>query len=232
LIFSLEFMPRQAVINWANSVAGLPQFADHTAVLLTHTYLNWNDQRTNNDPNEYGFNGDGNAGVPLWNELVKLNENFEMTFSGHVGGDGVSYVRSLGDDGNAVHQMLLNTQFETNGGNGWFRVLEFLEDGKSVRVRTYSPFLGLSRTDPANSYMFQLSPLPPRTADFDGDGDVDGRDFLAWQRGNSPAPHSAEDLQLWQSNFTAVLSAVSVPEPLTGVPLGCLVAGLYMSRRR
>jgi hypothetical protein len=230
LIFSLEFMPRQAVINWANSVAALPQFADHTAVLLTHTYLNWNDQRTNSDPNDYGFNGDGHAGVQLWNELVKLNGNFEMTFNGHVGGDGVSYVRSLGDDGNAVHQMLLNTQFETNGGNGWFRVLEFLEDGKSVRVRTYSPFLGLSRTDPANSYTFQLSPLPPRTADFDSDGDVDGRDFLVWQRGQSPNPHSTEDLELWQTGFAAALSAVSVPEP-AGMAL-VVLALVIMQRHR
>lgn len=220
LIFSLEFMPRQAVINWANSIAALPQFADHTAVLLTHTYLNWNDQRTNSDPAEYGFNGDGNAGAALWDKLVKLNGNFEMTFSGHVGGDGVSYVRSLGNNGNAVHQMLLNTQFETNGGNGWFRVLEFLEDGKSVRVRTYSPFLDLMRTDPANSYTFQLSPLPPRTADFNGDGEVNGRDFLAWQRGESPNPYSSDDLQLWLANFATTAATVVVPEPASVVLLG------------
>lgn len=230
LVFSLEFMPRQAVVNWANSVATLPQYADHTAVLLTHTYLNWNDQRTNHDVAAYGFNGDGNAGVQLWDELVKLNGNFEMTFSGHVGGDGVSYVRSLGVEGNAVHQMLLNTQFETNGGNGWFRVLEFLEDGKSVRVRTYSPFLDLSRTDPANSYTFQLSPLPLRTADFNGDGVVDGRDFLTWQRGDSPRPHSAEDLELWQASFSESPAALSIPEPACiHIVLLMLIAELCMS---
>jgi hypothetical protein len=234
LIFSLEFMPRQAVVNWANSVAALPQFADHTAVLLTHTYLNWNDQRTDHDVDEYGFNGDGNSGVQLWNELVKLNENFEMTFNGHVGGDGVAYVRSLGDDDNAVHQMLLNTQFETNGGNGWFRVLEFLEDGTSVRVRTYSPFLDLSRTDPANSYTFQLSPLPPRTADFDGDGDVDGRDFLAWQRGESPNPLSQEDLIEWQQSYgeqSAIAESV-LPEPSSTTSTLVMTVVFMCSRAR
>jgi hypothetical protein len=57
--------------------------------------------------------------------------------------------------------------------------------------------------------------LNPVTADFDGDGDVDGRDFLAWQRGESPNPLSAADLALWQGQFGngEFLSAVVVPEP-------------------
>lgn len=228
LIFSLEFMPRQAVVNWANSVADLPQFADHTAVLLTHTYLDWNNTLTNPDVDSYGLDGDGNGGLQLWQELVKVNDNFEMTFNGHVGGDGVAYVRSLGDNGNAVHQMLLNTQFETNGGNGWFRLIEFLEDGKTVRVRTYSPFLDLSRTDPANSYTFQLSPLPPRNGDFDGDGDVDGRDLLTWQRNPSVG-----DLADWQANYGdgTLFAATAVPEP-TGVSLGSLALVMLLAIRR
>lgn len=50
--------------------------------------------------------------------------------------------------------------------------------------------------------------------DFDEDGDVDGRDFMEWQRGNSPNPLSAGDLSDWQNNYgTSALSAVSVPEP-------------------
>jgi hypothetical protein len=36
---------------------------------------------------------------------------------------------------------------------------------------------------------------------FDGDGDVDGRDFLIWQRGGSPTAGSAADLAAWQSNY-------------------------------
>jgi hypothetical protein len=58
--------------------------------------------------------------------------------------------------------------------------------------------------------------------DFDLDGDVDGRDFLLWQRGSSPDPLSANDLADWQANYgvgaLAVSSAVAasqVPEPAT-----------------
>jgi hypothetical protein len=53
-----------------------------------------------------------------------------------------------------------------------------------------------------------------KPGDFDLDGDVDGRDFLVWQRGGSPNPRSAADLALWKTNFgTAVAAAGAVPEP-------------------
>jgi fibronectin-binding autotransporter adhesin len=53
-----------------------------------------------------------------------------------------------------------------------------------------------------------LTPEPP--GDFDGDGDIDGRDFLAWQRNPSVG-----DLADWRANYgTGSLSAVTaVPEP-------------------
>jgi pectinesterase len=57
---------------------------------------------------------------------------------------------------------------------------------------------------------------PDPSADFDGDGDVDGQDFLVWQRGDSPNAGSAEDLALWQAQYgnPGPLSAsVAVPEP-------------------
>lgn len=53
--------------------------------------------------------------------------------------------------------------------------------------------------------------------DFDGDGDVDGDDFLLWQLGGSPIPLSQSDLGDWEANYGTVapLSAIStaVPEP-------------------
>lgn len=55
-------------------------------------------------------------------------------------------------------------------------------------------------------------------ADFDGDGDVDGTDFLVWQRGESPNPMSEEDLAAWQAQFGTVgtpSSLAVVPEPST-----------------
>jgi autotransporter-associated beta strand protein len=64
--------------------------------------------------------------------------------------------------------------------------------------------------------------------DFDNDGDVDGRDFLAWQRGNSPNPLSAGDLAAWQANYGSngplVATSTSVPEPGTLAALLGLLA--------
>jgi len=59
-----------------------------------------------------------------------------------------------------------------------------------------------------------VAPEPP-SADFDGDGDIDGNDFLKWQRGESPNPFTSADLELWQEQYdtTPPLSAILVPEP-------------------
>lgn len=45
--------------------------------------------------------------------------------------------------------------------------------------------------------------------DFNTDGNIDGADFLLWQRGGSPDPNSPEDLADWQGNYgePAVASA-------------------------
>jgi hypothetical protein len=37
--------------------------------------------------------------------------------------------------------------------------------------------------------------------DFDDDGDVDGNDFLLWQRGGSPNGATSGDLALWEDNY-------------------------------
>ena len=58
--------------------------------------------------------------------------------------------------------------------------------------------------------------------DFDGDGDVDGRDFLVWQRNSPPSPEPVDvtDFAVWSTNFgmnTATIAAqtwlgASLPE--------------------
>ncbi len=53
--------------------------------------------------------------------------------------------------------------------------------------------------------------------DFDFDGDVDGFDFLNWQRGESPDPLSQSDLNAWEMNYgmvaPLVAASAAVPEP-------------------
>jgi hypothetical protein len=83
-------------------------------------------------------------------------------------------------------------------------------------------YMERSRSSSGSSDYYQLATMTtasfglPATGDFNGDGLVDGQDFLTWQRGGSPNPMSADDLATWQNQYGASsLSAVSVPEPMT-----------------
>jgi autotransporter-associated beta strand protein len=71
--------------------------------------------------------------------------------------------------------------------------------------------------------------------DFDSDGDVDGFDFLKWQRGESPNPLSNSDLAAWKANF-GTPPVRSVPEPgselMAVMGTATIVAGLLVGNRR
>ncbi len=72
-------------------------------------------------------------------------------------------------------------------------------------------------------------------ADFDGDGDVDGRDFLRWQRGQTSPPLSAAALAAWQAQYNGgglAAAAQAVPEPTSVLLVGIALAGLAGLRVR
>lgn len=48
-----------------------------------------------------------------------------------------------------------------------------------------------------------------RPGDFNGDGDVDGDDFIMWQQRESPNPFSASDLADWEANYGTDISPTS-----------------------
>jgi hypothetical protein len=87
----------------------------------------------------------------------------------------------------------------------------------------------------------QLEFIPPAVVpgDFDGDGDVDGQDFLKWQRGESPngvpgVSVSDVDLAEWQGAYGGggPLAAIgAVPEPGT-LLLAAMSVALLTGRRR
>jgi len=67
------------------------------------------------------------------------------------------------------------------------------------------------------------------TADFDGDGVVDGHDFLAWQTGFGNGTTNGSDLANWQAQFGTngdlLTASVTVPEPHC---LTLLIGGLLL----
>lgn len=54
-----------------------------------------------------------------------------------------------------LHQML------AKGGEGYLRLVEFLPDGKTIQVKTYSPYLDRYMTTPDQQFILALPP-PPR----------------------------------------------------------------------
>jgi hypothetical protein len=72
---------------------------------------------------------------------------------------------------------------------------------------------------------------PPAGGDFDGNGVVDGHDFLIWQRGESPGGVIPEDLAEWIANFPQAGVAAG-PEPAGAALVGAVALGWAARRRR
>jgi hypothetical protein len=93
---------------------------------------------------------------------------------------------------------------------------------------------GLADMTQVISYTLATDPNPGQPGDFDEDGDVDGADFLKWQRGESPNALSPGDLQDWQNNYGgAPLAAVAaIPEPSSIVLSACALIVAFAARGR
>jgi hypothetical protein len=171
LIISLEFAPRDTTIEWAKKVAALPKYKDHIGVVLTHSYLNAQNEHIVKE--RYPVK-DANYGAAMWEKLVKPSKNIQMVFSGHIGAPDniaahIGYRTDVNAGGKKVHQMVFNAQalgggWHGNGGDGWLRILEFMPDGKTVKVKTFSPLFAISpstrqfawRTSAADEFTFAL----------------------------------------------------------------------------
>ena len=206
IAIGLEYGPRPEVIDWANSV--LEQHRARRAIIVTHGYLFRDNQRFDHRQGEqratpHGYAGDGADGQMLWDQLVRRHPEVMIVICGHVRTGGLGYRASEGDYGNTVHEMMVNYQKLPGGGRGYMRLLEFLPDGTTVQVRTFSPSTGKVRTSELEDFTFELQgatrteprgdthPLrraPIHRYSFDGEGEV-----LVDSAGNAPGRIDAPD---------------------------------------
>jgi flagellar basal body-associated protein FliL len=153
LIMSLEFAPRDAVLEWANQV--VTNHSDRMVMMVTHNYLAGN-MRNPGYGGNYGLtnSADGAAtGEDIWQDFVKKHRNIICVFSGHILVE-AGYLLSNGDNGNPVHQMMANFQMLPSGGNGYLRLVKFDFATSKINVRTYSPYLDQYKT--SSQHQFDL----------------------------------------------------------------------------
>jgi hypothetical protein len=102
-----------------------------------------------------------------------------------------------------------------------------------------APFVhGLTFNRAGSAILYHAAyPAPRIPGDFDDDADVDGRDFLIWQRGERPIPHSAEELAAWHENYgnPSSLVTTTIPEPagltvLLGFILSASIRSCWLPR--
>src|SRR5690554_5405444 len=83
LFLNLEFAPRDTIVRWAKQVLSKDAYKDHTAVVLTHSYLNSKNDHIEKE--NYPVT-DANYGQAIWEKLVAPSKNVQLVFSGHIGG--------------------------------------------------------------------------------------------------------------------------------------------------
>jgi Calcineurin-like phosphoesterase len=154
LILVLEFGPRTSVVAWANTI--VKQYPNRRVILLTHCYMAKGTSREGPgmqlNPYNWFKSADVLDGAGLWNKLVKPNANFSLVLSGHI--PAVGRRMDLGAHGNQVYQMLANYQNTHEGGDGFFRILDFYPSQHKFTVSTYSPYINQWKTDPDNQFEY------------------------------------------------------------------------------
>lgn len=171
LFLNLEFAPRDEVLEWAAKAIGKQEYKDHRVVVLTHSYMNAKNERITKEG--YAVKN-ANYGQAIWEKLINPSQNVVMVIAGHIGAPDnpqahIAFKQDKRADGRTVTQMVFNAQalgggWHGNGGDGWLRYLEFMPDGQTVKVKTFSPFFALSpatqnlawRKAPHDEFVFKL----------------------------------------------------------------------------
>lgn len=135
------------------------------------------------------------------------------------------------DDGNGSI-FLADLGFDPATGTNW----DLSSPGDSIGSFNAAAIDGTITIHPGGDLgtpgVFGAAPLPTNNADFDNDGDVDGADFVRWQRGlgqtglaagdkstgdaNGDGKVDSADLTIWKAHYHAapgVVAAGAVPEP-------------------
>jgi predicted phosphodiesterase len=155
LVISLEFAPRDEVLQWASDVAR--KHPEHRVIVATHCYMRTKGRDMSCDTS---YKVDGNSGEEMWQKFVRKSPNVFLVVSGHVVGVGLQ--TSTNDAGGKVIEMLTDYQGLSHGGDGWLRTLTFVPAENKIHVKTYSPLLDKVNDAPDQSFSLDYEMTPER----------------------------------------------------------------------
>ena len=120
-----------AELAWLNEV--LTRYPTYPAVITSHHIF----IASANAADEAVLSGPGPS---IWNVARQHNNVFLMVGAHNHASGRTPDDLLINDDGNAVIGMLVNYQMGFNGGNAWYRFLEFDENNGYIHYSTYSPY--------------------------------------------------------------------------------------------
>lgn len=147
LILTLEFSPRDEVVEWAKKLCLSKKFTNHKVIILTHSILSAKGELIQKE----NYKSTGNFGQQIYDKLLKKSPNIKLAICGHTNTVTImsAFRKEKREDGGNISIMMFNPQsisgHNGNGGEGWLRILEFKPDGKTISVSTYSPIFAFSK---------------------------------------------------------------------------------------
>ena len=181
----------------------------------------------------------GTACVP--NDIGLFDVNFGNIFGGSITGSGDldgdtiennDRVFSNADASAAYRQG--DTVSASYGGTRYDWKISYTGDITWTDANS-SVVAGISETGGTDIVLIGLgSESVGLAGDFDSDGDVDGNDFLVWQRGGAPGGVTQANLTAWQTNYgvPVVAAVAAVPEPASLLLLSAGLLSVLGLRRR
>ena len=162
MVVALDYGASDDVLNWAGEI--ITNHPHHNVIVTTHNYLDTDGttsdkgegsvpSRDYNLDNSYGVN-DGND---MWNKLISKHENIVLVLCGHHPLDQLLMVKSKGDNGNEVVQILIDPQGMDKGdAKGMVATFYVDKNGEDITVEWYSTIKN-QYYKKSNNYSFKVN---------------------------------------------------------------------------
>lgn len=141
LVMSMEYARAHKdpeLIKWAVEV--FKKHADRRGFVITHYTM------------APGLGSPYSPEAAAIHEALKGCPNLMAIIGGHITGEGR---RTDVHNGNTVYGIVQDFQFDENGGSGFLGIMTLSPRQNRIHIKTYSPFLNESRTDPASDYSLE-----------------------------------------------------------------------------